>query len=441
MPNSNTSTVSRIRQSAMTHNIIAMFGTQVATYAFPLATIPYLARILGPTTWGRVAFAQALGLYVSMVVEFGFNLSATRRVARALDDKSQLEEIAAGVMGAKVILAIACLAALLVMRLFMSSFRDYGFILWAGVFSGLAQGFSMLWYFQGMERMKLPAAADMATKAIAAAGIFVFVHHREDAWKVLGLQCICYFLGSVCLLAIAYRETKFRWPSVTATGTALRDSAAMFLFRSSVSLYTTANSLILGMLSTPVAVGFYSGPERIVKAMLNLMTPLTQTLFPRLSRLVTTDHDGAIRLVRISLIAMTLAASLLCVGTLIFAPFVVHVILGPGYDQAVPVMRVLSLLLPAIAISTVLGMQWMLPLGMDAAYNKIIISAGFLNVVLASLLASRWQQMGMAWSVVASEYLVMILVSLFLIRRRISPLSESLCLQAALHKQLSGAKV
>jgi polysaccharide transporter, PST family len=441
MPDIRKSTVARLRQSAMMHNIVAMFGTQVATYAFPLATIPYLARVLGPATWGTVAFAQALGLYVSMVVEFGFNLSATRRVAVAREMKFELKEIVAGVTGAKIVLSIACVIVLLLLQTFTASFHEYGTLLWAGALSGIAQGFSTLWYFQGMERMKLPAVVEMSGKAVAAIGIFLFVHDPKDAWKVLALQCVCYAVASTSLLVIAYRETKFQCPCVSGMLAALRDSAAMFLFRSSVSLYTTANALILGILSTPLAVGFYSGPERIVKAILNLMTPVTQALFPRLSRLLATDRGKAILLVRTSLIVMTSFGCLLCLGTLIAAPLITRVILGPGYAMAVPVMRVLALLLPAIAVSTVLGMQWMLPLRMDGVYNKIIISAGLLNLLLASLLAAKWQQLGMACSVVISEYLVTISVCVVLIKNGMSPIGKVSTLQSMLEQHLAGAQL
>jgi PST family polysaccharide transporter len=414
-----------------------MSGTQIAAYAFPIATIPYLARVLGPTGWGMVAFAQALGLYVSMVVEFGFNLSATRRVARARDDQQQLEEIVAGVLGAKVLLALVCVAIMLILQRFVAVFQRDHLILWAGVLSGIGQGFSMLWYFQGLERMKTPAAMDIISKGIAAAGIFFLVHGRRDAWKVLALQCVCYCLASLFLIAISYRQIRFRWPNLDSGELALRDSAAMFLFRSSVSLYTTANALILGALSTPIAVGFYSGAERLVKAMINLLTPLTQTLFPRLSRLLSTDRERAAWLVRISFAVMTLAGLVMCIGTLVAAPVITRVVLGPGYAAAIPVMRVLSLLMPAVAVSTVLGMQWMLPLGMDAIYNKIIISAGLLNLSLASCLAFRWQQMGMAYAVVTSEYVVAIAVCIVVVKRGISPFSDPSELHFRLQKQLA----
>ncbi|HEV2273836.1 MAG TPA: flippase [Acidobacteriaceae bacterium] len=429
----------RIRNSRITHNIAALFGTQAAAYVFPLLTIPYLARVLGPAHFGMVAFAQSLGLYLAIVVEFGFQLSATRRVARFRDDREQLEQIVSGVMGAKVLLALICIAITLVLQYFMPSFHHDTLILWAGAFSGIGQGFSMLWFYQGMEQMKLPAAMDMLGKAVAAAGVFLFVHRPQDAWKVLALQCICYCGAALVLLVIASREVRVRWPHPRETRQAIRDSAAMFLFRSSVGLYTTANALILGAVANPTAVAFYSGAERLTKALLNMLNPVSLSLYPRLCRLIATDRKRAVWLARVSLGAMTLGSLLLAAGAFVAAPLIIRIVLGKGYEAAVPVMRVLSLLLPAVAVSTVLGLQWMLPLRMDAAYNKIIVSAGCLNLALAFLWASRWQQLGMAWAVVTSEYMVTAAVFIVLTRRRLSPFSDNPELRLQIEKGLAQA--
>ena len=264
--------IRRIRNSRLGQNIAALYGTQIASYIFPLLTVPYLARVLGPFHWGMVAFSQALGLYLSIVVDFGFQLSATRQVAKMRDDREYLSGIVAGVIGAKALLAIGCLAAVPVAQHFMISFRGFELILWAGCLAGIGQGCSMLWFYQGIERMRVPAALDMLGKACAAGGIFLFVHSQADAWKVLALQFAGYSGVSICLLAMVYKEVPFRFPTRETTGRALRDSAGMFLFRSASGLYTIANTIILGAVSNPVAVGLYTGVERPVRALLSLMT-------------------------------------------------------------------------------------------------------------------------------------------------------------------------
>ena len=64
------------------HNVIALYGVQACTYALPLLTFPYLAHVLGPSGWGVVVFAQAIGDLIASVVEYGFDISASRETSR-----------------------------------------------------------------------------------------------------------------------------------------------------------------------------------------------------------------------------------------------------------------------------------------------------------------------------------------------------------------------
>jgi PST family polysaccharide transporter len=431
----------KIRGSVLAHNVIALFGTQIAAYAFPLATVPYLARVLGPSRWGLVAYSQAFALYISMVIDFGFQLSATRQVARARDHRGQVEQLVAGVMGAKAVLTFVCLVGVAALAPFLSAFRGNEIYLWAGTLSGVVQGFSFLWFYQGMERMKTSSGIDICGRAVATLAIFAFVRSRDDAWKVLAVQCVCNAGVTFSLLYLGARELRFSRPTLALTSRALRDSASMFLFRSAVSLYTTGNALILGTVAGPVAVGFYSGAERINKAFLGLLSPVSQAIYPRLSRLMSSDPSKSIALARISLGVM-FGGSTIVAGVLYLAsPVIVRVALGPGYERAIPVMRVLTILLPAIATSNVLGIQWMLPLGMDRIFNKIIISAGLLNLCLALWWARRWQEVGMASAVTVSECLVTFAMMIVLTKLRLSPLSDERNLRLEITGRMTATSV
>lgn len=415
------SSIQSISKSRITQNVFALYAIQIATYVVPLAVVPYLARVLGPYSWGIVALAQALGLYLFLVVDFGFQLSATRKVARLHDDPKGLERTLAGVMGAKIVLALGCLGATLAAQFCIPSFRQNYAILWMGILWGIGQGFSPLWLYQGLERMKTSSFVDIVAKTAGAGGVFLFVHNAGDAWKVLGLQCLCNCGGTIVLLWMAYREISFRWPTRRDISEALRESASMFLFRSAVSLYTVANTLILGAVATPLAVGFYSGAERISRAVTNLINPISQSIFPRLSRLVVEEQGKAIRLARLSLVVMAVFGLSLGAALFIGAPIIVRILLGRGYESVVPVLRVLSLLVPSVSLSNVLGIQWMLPLRMDRELNRIIIAAGVINLALALWWASRWQQIGMAWAVSVAEFIILALTVITLLRSRLSP--------------------
>jgi len=407
----------------LVQNALSLYGVQIASYVVPLATIPYLARVLGAAGWGTLAFAQSFGFYVALIGEYGFGYSATRAIAQAREDREKLAEIVAGVQGAKALLALASLGVAAVAYLCVPVFREHPALLWSALFWALAFGFNMMWFFQGFERMHYVAILDVGSKILATIGVFFLVRRPDDAWRVLAIQGAGLFCSFVVGVALAYRMVAFRLPSVNSVKTAMRMGWSMFLFRNSVSLYTTGNAFILGLFVSPQIVGYYAGAEKVSKAFVGLLNPITQTLYPRLSHLAHHARDRAVTLAKIGFWIMSGGG--VCLGVLIFvsAPLVLRVALGPGFGPAVPVLRVLALLAPLISLNNVFGIQWMLPLGKDRAFNRIILLAGILNIILASLLAPAFAAMGMAWSVVTAEFFVVVSIYAYLRWRKLDPIS------------------
>lgn len=115
----------------LAHNVVALYGVQFARYLLPLVTIPYLARVLGATTWGLVAFSQAFGAYASLVVEFGFDYAATREVAKIRDSRENLSSLVAGVLGAKILLAVCVVGLAAIAEQWIPLFHKHPIFLWA----------------------------------------------------------------------------------------------------------------------------------------------------------------------------------------------------------------------------------------------------------------------------------------------------------------------
>ena len=107
-----------------------------------------------------------------------------------------------------------------------------------------------------------------------------------------------------------------------------------------------------------------------------------------------------------------------------FAPQIVAILLGPGYDAAVPALRILSLLVPATAVSQVLGIQWMLPLGLDRSFTRIILAAGLVNIMVALLLAPTYYHVGMAYALLAAETIIPVSIYIVLLRQKLNPFTK-----------------
>jgi PST family polysaccharide transporter len=397
----------------------------MASYVVPLITIPYLARVLGTTGWGLVAFTQGFGAYVAVVGEYGFMFSATREVAQNRGDRNKLANILAGVIAAKTLLAVASVLVAVSVEWVVPEFREHPALFWSGMLWAFGRTFSLTWFFQGLERLRLVSALEVAGQGLATVGIFIFVHSAHDADRVLSLQGAGYLLSFVGSVWLAYGEVAFRLPNWSLAMESLRMGWTMFLFRGSLSLYIAGNAFILGLFASPQTVAYYAGAERISRAFLGVLAPISQALFPRISYMVQNARERAARLARISLMVMGIGGAAMGVAAYVFAPLAVRILLGSQYSPAVPILRILALLPPLIALSNVLGIQWMLPLRLDRAFNSIIVTAGVINLGMATALAPRYAAHGMAWAVVCAEIFVTVGMCIFLRTRKLDPLQQS----------------
>ena len=69
--------VKSFKQNRELCTLIANFSylslLQMASYAFPFITMPYLARVIGVEGFGKIAFASALMLWFITIADWGFN--------------------------------------------------------------------------------------------------------------------------------------------------------------------------------------------------------------------------------------------------------------------------------------------------------------------------------------------------------------------------------
>jgi PST family polysaccharide transporter len=404
-------------------NLVSLFGINGLNYIVPLVTLPFLARVLGPVHWGELALAEAYASYTSLFIEYGFGLSATREVAQIRHDKFALSRLMAAVTGAQALLILGTFALTVGLGYGSSLFVEYRPLLPIAFSLGALRAINPFWYFLGLERMRLVATITILTNVAAAVSMLSFVRSPKDFGLPLLLRAGAALISAAAGFAIAYREISFSRPTIAQAWLSLRQGWSLFVFKSAVSMYTTANVLLLGALAAPAVVAWFAGAEKIAKAATGALTPLTQAFYPRIAYLMAKDRGDATRTARISVVMTVGSGLVLGLALFLAAPSLVHVLLGVGFSEAVPVLRVLSVLPPLLAASNILGIQWMLPLRLDRQFNWIIAGAGFINIALAFGLVPRAGQMGMAISVVIAEAIATGAMIVVLRCRRLDPWS------------------
>ncbi len=402
---------------AMRRNLFAVYGGLLGGNGVTLALVTVLARTLGPAAWGRVLMAQALAAWIGLVHGYGFGLAGTRAVARLREDAAGLADVASSVLAGQGVLAAATLPLLVLVPWLWPGFRHQAPLVAAAWCLSLANALTPAWYYQGRERLAPLATVQLAAALLFLLLVLLLVHGPGEAARVVWLQAATTAAGALALLGRLARETPLRPPPWASVRRALGMGGGLFTYRLATSLYTTANVLLLGLFLPAGAVGLFGSAERICRTVARLIHQLTTVLLPRVSHTLGRDPAAARRLVRASL-AVTLALGLaLGAGTAVLAPWIVRLVLGRGYGPAVPLVRLLSPLIAIIPLGGVLGLQWMLPLGLDRPFLAVELAAAGLNLAGVVALVPRLGMVGMAVSALGAETLVAVGMAVVLQRR------------------------
>ncbi len=400
----------------LVRNIMALYGVRIVNQLLPLIIIPFLARVLGPDGWGMVAMVQAFATYGIIAIEYGFELTGARDVAKVRDETQSLAQLMAGILGAQAVVAVLVSTAAWLVQTMLPVFHDQPRLLFAGLAFAVVQGFYPIWYFVGQERVSLIAVLDTSVKVVAMLVIFAVVRTPDDGWLVLAAFAGAALTSTMIGFALMIRETRPARLGPGLVGRTLRLGFSVFLMRIGVLMHTTGNVFLMGLLVAPQHVAFFAAGEKLCRPLAWMMHPVNTVLLPRISHLLGQRREEARALAGAALLVM---AALGLAGGLVVglaAPWLIPLVFGDQYLPAVTVMQVMAMIIPLTVLNGAMVSQWLIPHGLDRPLTAVVMAGAAANIVLACLVVPRFEAIGMAWVTVGVE--AGILAGLFRIAHR-----------------------
>ena len=267
-------------------NFFSLSVLQIFSYVLPLLTLPYLVRVLGVETFGLISFATAFIAFFNILVDYGFNLSATREVSIHRENKDKITEIYSAVLSIKVLLIFLSFMIFSFIIFTFDKFSSHLMLYFITFISVIGQALFPIWYFQGMERMKYITIINISSKVVFTIAIFALVHEESDYLIVPLLNGLGILIGSLYALYIIKKDfnQSFVLQNMQTMKFYFIDSSHFFLSRVSVSIYTSANAFVLGLFTNNTMVGYYSIAEKLYISIQSLYGPITQALYPYVAK-------------------------------------------------------------------------------------------------------------------------------------------------------------
>ena len=396
-------------KSRLVQNIISLGAVQFTSLALPLVALPYLATVLGASQLGRVAFALSVAQILLIISDYGFNLSAPKAIALHRDDPKKIAEIFCAVMLVRSLLALAGFGVMVgIVFVFQVGRSELPILLLA---YAMVIGNILLpqWLFQGLEQLKLVSAVQVAGRLIAFGGLFFLVKTPGDVLSATFLQAAGVGLGGILSIPLTMRALaggRLAWPKRTALKQQLQEGWHIFISTAAINIYTTSNIFFLGLLATPAALGQYHVAEKLIRAAQAMYGPIGNAVYPHVARIAATDKTVALQFVKGLVFKLGGLFATISITLYFSAPTLIHHVFGTEYEAAVPVLRILTLMLPISVIANIFAIQTLLPLGLESRLSRILFSAAILDFLLFIPAVYWFGPHGAAWVNVAVEVFV-----------------------------------
>ena len=325
-------------------NTVWQYGLQIIKYLFPLITLPYLTRVLAPEGYAFYAYVVSFMSFAQVFVDFGFNLSGTKRIVKACSVGEE-NRIIGAVTEARLLLCVVAGVVVMVVASFLPltqgnlTYVFFAFVAVCG--KGLVPDF----LFQGHEHMGPITTRFLISKIISTMLTFVLVHSMADILWVPVLDIVSNGIALAWSFVAARRQfgTGIEFVPMRVALAELKTSGLYCFSNMSAQVFSGFTTLLIGVVITdPAQISYWSLSMTAITAVQSLYSPIVNSLYPHM---VNTGDYKFVR--KLSLIALPAVL----VGTVAFAFLSNFIMLVLGGEQYLTGSWVLVWVSPLLVFS------------------------------------------------------------------------------------------
>lgn len=374
---------------------------KVVTSLSTFIILGLVARNYGASGTGIFTLALTYLAIFYMLADFGFNAHVLKKGDIEWNKLLGVRLVWSGLL---VVLAVGLLPFLPFATLNFNESILFGCLAIIG--SGIFTTCNLI--FQSKLRYDLSVLASSIGTLISLAVFVLLISQKSSVPFLLFAHLTSWIIIAFAALFLIKKFLKNTFPiyDIHYTLYLFKDSWPVAATLALNVLYFRADSFILAYFKPISDVGIYNVAYSVFQSALVLPTFIMNAYYPMMLQSL-----GGIKRVGLGLLGLALLGALI---TFLFAPFIIKILTGEGFNGSINSLQILSLGFPGYFLSALL--MWLL-----IAKNKykllffIYTSGGLINIILNLVFIPVFSYTAASWITVVSEYLIL-LMQIFVLR-------------------------
>ena len=398
------------QQKSIKVNFIMNAILTMSSFVFPLITFPYVSRILLPEGMGKVAMATAVVAYFALLARLGIPMYGIRACAEVRDDRMQLSMVVHELFLINLGMTVFSYLLFFGTVFAVQSFRTEA-VLYLVIGSTLFfETIGVEWLYKGMEEYSYITYRSIFFKIVALAATFLLVHTGADYVKYGAITILAASASNLLNLYNLRKYITFKPFPEYSFKPHIKPIFIFFATTCAIVIYSQLNTVILGLLKTNADVGLYDSAMKIRNILVSVVTALGAVLLPRASYYVKQGlFEDFAKITEKAIHFVCILALPLMAYFILFATNGIHFLSGKQFDGAILPMQIVLPTIVLIGLTTVIGIQVLVPLGKEKEVFYSVAGGGVVDLAACLLLIPEYAVVGAAVSNLLAELTVFML--------------------------------
>lgn len=402
--------------ASLKKNVIYSSILTTANYLFPLLTYPYVSRVLGVDNIGICNFVDSIINYFILFSVLGLNTIAIREIAKNKDNKAELSSTFSSIIFLNTITTGIALLVLIVSIFLVPDLNCHKELMFMGAFKLIFNYLLIEWLYKGLEDFRYITIRSVIIRTLYVASVFIFVRDSSDYVIYYLLSVLTIVINAIINLGYSRKLVSITFRNINIR-TLLVPFFTLGFYQILTSFHTTFNVVYLGFVSGTTEVGFFTTATKIHALILSMFTAFTGVMLPRMSALSKAENRTEfLNLIGKSINVLLLFSIPVFFIVLIYAPDIISIISGSGYENAVPCLRIISPLVFIIGYEQILIIQVLLAKNNDRAVLINSAVSAIITILMNVIIVPELGAQGSSVIWLLSELTVLLMAQYFVHR-------------------------